>query len=621
MPISGDNQKSVEAIRVRAQHLATSAEEYTAEAEILAAVADGTLSFDEVDEEDLQSCVKRLGADSVVEALLPTRSRLMESDARVVETQLSEAPMLTEKEKASAARAPKDRSGFSAWWSRRSVLFPAAALAAAAIIVVFYVKKPSSGSPARQVAENAPIPEWPSQSPFDPSAYKKWGRANAPLAQAMPNFSGASGTLGATSGEDRYAAWREATVIVRSEDGWGSGTFISSAGWVLTNYHVVADTAQKAAMTGHSAVLDIITDHTIDGRVKPEPAIKATVYRVDPVHDLALLKLDSLPGGKPVAYFPLAAQVKDGENCYVIGSQNNGPAWWIRSGNVSQQFDYPEDLSQFAAGAASKGGDVDRDRVTVIVTDTRISPGDSGGPLLNDQGQLIGLTFATPANDSAGSVGWHIALPHLRQFVANLPTAPEGVPFDPWTAGLPEASPLDPETVDADHDGRIDSLLYRYASPSQSGRGAPTPLAVTVFVDLAERNPNGSELLDRVPYGIWGMEDRGHFHFNFFVTTRADHTVAVGYTNTAGVVDEIRIGTSQTGATLIWRRLADGKWQASQPTGPTALLDPSRFSDTSPSRLSLIVGQIFGSSTGRPSSGAPQAQPSQDSGHGGANVE
>jgi S1-C subfamily serine protease len=110
-------------------------------------------------------------------------------------------------------------------------------------------------------------------------------------------------------------------------------------------------------------------------------------------------------------------------------------------------------LSQYAAGVASEGGDVERTHATVIVTDARISGGDSGGPLLNEKGNLIGLTFATSANSTAGSVGWHITLDHVREFVADLPEDPEGVPFDLWSAGLPNSARV-AELSDADEDGR-----------------------------------------------------------------------------------------------------------------------------------------------------------------------
>jgi S1-C subfamily serine protease len=436
---------------------------------------------------------------------------------------------------------------------------------------------------------------WPSTPPFDPQTLRAWGRSRTPLAQALPDFSQTGGaTLGA-GGDDRYMRWRQATVIVRLEDGWGSGAFISPDGWLLTNYHVIDHVAQAAAVSGEAAIAEIITPRIVDGRIRPAAPLKARVYRADPTRDLALLKLDALPAGQQtVPYFPMATAVEDGEDCFVIGSQNNGPAWWVRSGNVSQQFDFPEGLSQFAAGVASSSTNIDRDRATVIVTDTRISSGDSGGPLLNAKGELIGLTFATPANRSAGSVGWHIALRHLRDFAGSLPAQPEGVPFDPWTAGLPGAAMLQPEVGDSDRDGRIDSLRYRYAVPSRDEGGAdtrPRAVALTVFVDFGQRLAKPQQLLDQVPFGLWGMEDRGRFKFDLFVTTRADDVTVVGHTNAQGVVDDIRVGRArQETAAVVWRRGTSGRWSAAKPAAPVPLLDPSRLNPENMRMLQTIAG-------------------------------
>jgi hypothetical protein len=298
-------------------------------------------------------------------------------------------------------------------------------------------------------------------------------------------------------------------------------------------------------------------------------------------------------GSQAVPYFPLATAVQDGEDCFVIGSQNNGPAWWIRSGNVSQQFEYPEGLSQFAAGVASAGSSIDRDRVTVIVTDTRISNGDSGGPLLNAKGEVIGVTFATPANRSAGSVGWHISLRHVRNFVGTLPKQPEGIPFDPWTAGVPAATMAQPELIDGDRDGRNDSIRYRYiVQPTDEGGDAnPRAVALTTFVDFAQRDGRSEDGLDRVPLGLWGMEDRGRFRFDLFFTTRVDGVTAVGYTNPDGIVDEIRVGRArQEAANVTWRRGANGIWTAVKPTG-VSMIDSARVGPANLRTLQMMTGQ------------------------------
>jgi S1-C subfamily serine protease len=456
----------------------------------------------------------------------------------------------------------------------------------------------SSQRPRSEIAITAPeilVLRWPVRQDGVVTDHESWSSRVIRLPRHLPDYDRSTGsTLGATGANSDLDDSRLSTVIVRSEDGWGSGAIISADGWLLTNYHVVAGAAQAAAVEGKQAKLQVITAHLLDGKPKPNPPVSATLYRADPVHDLALLKLSVTPLLGQVPFFRFANQVNIGDDCFVIGSQNNGPAWWVRSGTILQEFDYPEDLSQFAAGASSAGVGLERNRATVLVTDTRISSGDSGGPLLNAKHELIGLTFATPAiatpaNRTAGSVGWHISLEQLRSFTAHLPNSPEEVPFDPWTAGLPEAYVLEPERIAAD--------AVRYSFAESVGEGSVQPVAFTIFADFTGRasvSPRSSQ--DLFPRGLWGMENRGNFSFNVMLTVRKDNVVAVGYTDQNGILSEIRVGTSDhPEARVTWTRSGSGRW-SHYSTASRPLLDQNRLVPGSEIRLKQLLGQFTGRS-------------------------
>src|SRR5581483_4869229 len=319
---------------------------------------------------------------------------------------------------------------------------------------------------------------------------------------------------------------------------------------------------------------------------------KATVYRVDPEHDLALLKLDAMPAGMTqVPFFKLAQSVNDSEDCFVVGSQFNGPAWWLRATNISQRFDFPDDLSQVAAGVDTQAAMIDRSDVTVLVSDARVSPGDSGGPLLNAKGELVGLTFATSANSSAGSVGWHIALRHLKAFLATMPSQPEGVPFDLWTAGLPHASMLEPQLADADGQGRTNSLVWRFATAGENGQEVAA--ATVAFIDLGQHNHDDSGAqgaLQHIPHGVWGVRGQGAFEFDVCIVRRADGVAAVAYTDASKNVTEIRIGHGDRNvAEIIWRRGEKGTWTAT-PGGKTPLIDAGSYNGDQLHRLQGTTG-------------------------------
>jgi S1-C subfamily serine protease len=586
------------AIRRRAQELAArgEAEDLVAAAEVLAGVQDGGLAFDDLDDEAVERLVQTLGMETVV-GTIAAIERGTDAGRPLGLSEESNVPATT-------IAPPKRSQGRYALLRRAPVWLAMAATIAIVTAIGMYVKsdQPQSG-PAIATAPSAPpgvVDERPSSGSTSggPLAFV-WtphllnqtpsvlGRAS--LEQLLPDYErdpAGGATLGGNRA-NRYLPMQQATVIVRSENGWGSGAFISGDGWLLTNYHVVEDVAQKASTSAAPVTLDIITPMMVDGKLKPAAAVKARVYRVDPVHDLALLKLEQTPASE-IPHFSLASTVEDGDECIVIGSQGNGPAWWVRRGVVSQQFDFPNDLSQFAAGVRSDRTSINRTRVRVVVTDTRVSGGDSGGPLLNDQGQLIGLTFATAANETSGSIGWHIALSHLQSFVAKMPTAPEGVPFDTWTAGLGQGVGFQSEFVDGDRDGRIDGVGYVYAEAGEDGR--PRPVARTLFIDFSQRATRSEAAQDRVPAGLWGM-DRGKFRFDAFLSTRADGTVALGYTDGSGNVDQIRIGRVRSdAATVIWRRDASGRWQGSRPSTATSLVDSTRLTPTNLARLRALTG-------------------------------
>ena len=294
-------------------------------------------------------------------------------------------------------------------------------------------------------------------------------------------------------------------------------------------------------------------------------------------------------------HLPLAIRVRNGEDCFVVGSPDDAPAWAIRAANVTRQFDYPGEINKLDPGGASLGADSDRNHLKLIQTDAQVSPGDFGGPLLNAKGQVIGVTFATSARTSGESRSWYVALEQLKGFVANLPGQPEGVPFDVWRAGLPSAMMLEPEFADGERDRQIDSLIYRYAesAPRSSGTDARA-VAVTVFVDFSERPPVKDERLDRIPSGLWGVAVQGHYRFDLSLTARADGVVAVSSPNDQGVVDDIRLGRSlQKDAIVVWRRDNSGDWHSARSSSAPLLMDSVRIGSANLRRLQAIAGPLL----------------------------
>ncbi|HWM02954.1 MAG TPA: trypsin-like peptidase domain-containing protein [Actinophytocola sp.] len=185
-----------------------------------------------------------------------------------------------------------------------------------------------------------------------------------------------------------------------SSQGLGSGVIIDAAGRILTNNHVVAG-AEEVTVT------------LADGRTVP-----ATVLGTDPSTDLAVIQAKGA-GNLTPAKLGDSNSVAVGEEVIAIGSPG-GLQGTVTTGIVSaldREVRVPgqEQQQQSPVPYAS-----DSDGSTVsyraIQTDASINQGNSGGPLFNAAGEVIGINSAiyspvSGPDGSAGSVGIGFAIP------------------------------------------------------------------------------------------------------------------------------------------------------------------------------------------------------------------
>jgi len=167
----------------------------------------------------------------------------------------------------------------------------------------------------------------------------------------------------------------------------GSGFVINPAGYIITNAHVVLR-AEKITVT------------MADGSEHEAAKISS-----DPDHDLAVLKIDP-PAGKPLPYLPLGRSddLMVGETVIVIGNPL-GYANSLTTGVIS------------ALGRDLAFGD-EKQLTGLIQTDAPINRGNSGGPLLNIKGELIGVNTAIRAD--AQNIGFAIPADRLAERLAGL---------------------------------------------------------------------------------------------------------------------------------------------------------------------------------------------------------
>ena len=161
----------------------------------------------------------------------------------------------------------------------------------------------------------------------------------------------------------------------------GSGFVVDKAGHIVTNYHVVSG-AKKVSVSFSNG-----------------GSMKATVVGTDPSSDLAVLKIDA----SSRALTPLALGNSDamrvGDPVVAIGNPF-GLDRTVTAGIVS---------AIQRAISAPNGYTIDH----VIQTDAAINHGNSGGPLLNGRGEVIGVNSQIETGDSGtgGNVGVGFAIP------------------------------------------------------------------------------------------------------------------------------------------------------------------------------------------------------------------
>ncbi len=176
-------------------------------------------------------------------------------------------------------------------------------------------------------------------------------------------------------------------------EGSGSGIIISSDGQILTNNHVV----EVAGQGGEISV------NFNDGSAK-----KATVVGTDPLTDLAVIKAEGASGLQPATIG--RSQVDVGENVVAIGSPFGLEAT-VTSGIVSA-------LNRPVSVGNQSGQSGQDTTYPAIQTDAAINPGNSGGPLVDLNGDVIGINSSIRTassggldSSSGGSIGLGFAIP------------------------------------------------------------------------------------------------------------------------------------------------------------------------------------------------------------------
>lgn len=154
----------------------------------------------------------------------------------------------------------------------------------------------------------------------------------------------------------------------KQEIGGGTGFIVTSDGIILTNKHVVSDDAAE------------YTVYTLDGKKYP-----AKVLALDPVQDLAIIKIEPELGKTfPKVKLGNSDEIQLGQSVIAIGNALGEFKNTVSAGVVSG----------LSRTINASGGSTSETLEDVIQIDAAINPGNSGGPLINLNGEVIGINTA-----------------------------------------------------------------------------------------------------------------------------------------------------------------------------------------------------------------------------------
>ena len=185
-------------------------------------------------------------------------------------------------------------------------------------------------------------------------------------------------TSAALSANEEIKQYKQSVAVIETDDGKGTGFLYDEAGLVLTNYHVIE---------GYDSVTVAFPKHGL---------FEGTVLETYPDIDLAIMKVDTEDSGVPVLPLATAFDTERGEEVYFIGNP-------LRFTGIANE------------GEVLGLTNVKSKEKPVVMMHAPVYKGNSGSPVINKSGHVIGVVFATLFDDDEGRVGLFIPVDYLYE--------------------------------------------------------------------------------------------------------------------------------------------------------------------------------------------------------------
>jgi serine protease Do len=237
----------------------------------------------------------------------------------------------------------------------------------------------------------------------------------------------------------------------------GTGSVVQASGLVLTNAHVVIDERTNQPFPRVNVYLKPARV-TGDPKTDLAKGHRARVLSYSQPLDLALLKLDGSPDGLAVVELSESDRTQIGDRVVAIGHPEQGGLWTLTTGVISAEF---ENFN----GVSGKH---------VFQTETGLNRGNSGGPLLDGQGRMIGVNTAIARVAPDGLPITSISF-SLKSSVAKKWLREQGVAPAPAAAVIPAPPMAQTPAVGAS----VQPSPPAPVAPAQTPKAPPPPSAQT----------------------------------------------------------------------------------------------------------------------------------------------
>lgn len=240
-----------------------------------------------------------------------------------------------------------------------------------------------------------------------------------------------------------YDLWGRSQLQERAT---GSGVIISSEGYIVTNYHVIENARELSVSFGSGEELP------------------AEVVGADPPTDLAVIKVDK--EGLPAAEFADSDKLKVGEPAIAIGNPLG--------------IAFQQSVTKGVVSARERSITIQGQKFTFIQTDAAINDGNSGGALVNINGQVIGINTAKIKISGVEGMGFAIPSNTVMQITAEL--VKKGHVERPWLGvTIKNLTPLEAQHLQINVDYGV--LVDEVVTGSPAFQAGIKPLDVIVALE------------------------------------------------------------------------------------------------------------------------------------------